>query len=287
MRWRRGTAAQWTSADPILLDGEPGYETDTGNLKVGDGSTAWTSLPYYSSAAGIPDTILDAKGDLIAASAVDTAAILPVGTDGQIIYADSGETTGLLWDDPPSGGGGIGSSELIYRYTVAGSDKASIDTGVDTAQAGSNDWTGADLLEIWVLARTDDAAAITTVVMLVNNDTTSIYDWAFLQANAGAAGAGSAVAQPRWRPNAHGSGGSSGYASVYVITMPGFSNTTFWKTASMLHSQPDATTGNMVSETYGLGYRSTSAITRFSVSGFSTAKLKVGSQLLVYKRLAS
>ncbi len=117
MRWRRGTAAEWTAADPILLDGEPGYETDTGNLKVGDGSTAWTSLPYYSSAAGIPDTILDAKGDLIAASAADTAAILSVGTDGQILYADSGETTGLLWDDPPTPGGGGTELDYVERTT--------------------------------------------------------------------------------------------------------------------------------------------------------------------------
>jgi hypothetical protein len=43
---RRGTAANWTSADPTLLAGEIGYETDTGNFKVGDGTTAWTSLKY-------------------------------------------------------------------------------------------------------------------------------------------------------------------------------------------------------------------------------------------------
>ncbi len=42
-----------------------------------------------------------------------------------------------------------GMPVLVYRYTVTGSDKASIDTGVDTADAGSNDWTNGDLLEIW------------------------------------------------------------------------------------------------------------------------------------------
>lgn len=44
---RKGTAAQWTSANPILWSGEEGYETDTGKQKVGDGVTAWTSLAYY------------------------------------------------------------------------------------------------------------------------------------------------------------------------------------------------------------------------------------------------
>jgi hypothetical protein len=43
---RRDTAANWTSANPTLAQGELGYETDTDKLKVGDGSTAWTSLGY-------------------------------------------------------------------------------------------------------------------------------------------------------------------------------------------------------------------------------------------------
>lgn len=43
---RRGTAAQWTSANPTLAAGEAGYETDTGALKMGDGVTAWTALGY-------------------------------------------------------------------------------------------------------------------------------------------------------------------------------------------------------------------------------------------------
>lgn len=44
---RRGTAAQWTSANPTLASGEWGYESDTGLAKIGDGSTAWTSLGYF------------------------------------------------------------------------------------------------------------------------------------------------------------------------------------------------------------------------------------------------
>ena len=43
---RRGTAAQWTSANPTLAAGEIGFETDTGLMKCGNGSTAWTSLGY-------------------------------------------------------------------------------------------------------------------------------------------------------------------------------------------------------------------------------------------------
>jgi len=45
---RRDTAANWTSANPVLAQGEPGFETDTDKLKIGDGTTAWSSLPYYA-----------------------------------------------------------------------------------------------------------------------------------------------------------------------------------------------------------------------------------------------
>ena len=43
---RRDTAANWTGANPTLLAGEIGIESDTNKIKIGDGSTAWTSLAY-------------------------------------------------------------------------------------------------------------------------------------------------------------------------------------------------------------------------------------------------
>jgi hypothetical protein len=43
---RNDTAANWTSANPTLAAGEFGLETDTDQFKVGDGTTAWTSLAY-------------------------------------------------------------------------------------------------------------------------------------------------------------------------------------------------------------------------------------------------
>jgi hypothetical protein len=45
---RRGTAAQWTSANPTLAAGELGFETDTNKLKCGNGVTLWNSLPYIN-----------------------------------------------------------------------------------------------------------------------------------------------------------------------------------------------------------------------------------------------
>lgn len=43
---RRGTESEWTSANPTLAAGEMGVETDTGNFKIGDGTTAWNTLDY-------------------------------------------------------------------------------------------------------------------------------------------------------------------------------------------------------------------------------------------------
>lgn len=44
---RRDTAANWTAANPTLLEGEWALETDTKLTKLGDGVTAWNSLDYF------------------------------------------------------------------------------------------------------------------------------------------------------------------------------------------------------------------------------------------------
>tara|TARA_B110000503_G_scaffold75745_1_gene116938 strand:+ start:1457 stop:2206 length:750 start_codon:yes stop_codon:yes gene_type:complete len=60
---RRDTAANWTSANPILAQGELGAETDTSKIKIGDGTTVWASLSYlidtssYLTAAAIGSTV--------------------------------------------------------------------------------------------------------------------------------------------------------------------------------------------------------------------------------------
>ena len=51
---RRDTAYNWASVNPTLAQGEPGEETDTAKMKLGDGSTAWNSLPYaFASASNL------------------------------------------------------------------------------------------------------------------------------------------------------------------------------------------------------------------------------------------
>jgi hypothetical protein len=74
LQFRRDTAANWTSADPTLAEGELGLETDTSQFKIGDGSTAWTALTY----AGI-------QGDTGPAGAD--------GTDGRTILSGAVDPT--------------------------------------------------------------------------------------------------------------------------------------------------------------------------------------------------
>jgi hypothetical protein len=55
IKLRRDTAANWTTEDPILAEGEPGLETDTGRIKYGDGITAWVSLDYAAGGNSLTD----------------------------------------------------------------------------------------------------------------------------------------------------------------------------------------------------------------------------------------
>lgn len=50
---RRATSTNWTSTNPILQAGEPGFESDTYKLKIGDGTTHWNLLPYIGSFVGL------------------------------------------------------------------------------------------------------------------------------------------------------------------------------------------------------------------------------------------
>lgn len=46
LQFKRGTSRAWRKANPVLLNGEPGYEVDTHKMKVGDGINCWMRLPY-------------------------------------------------------------------------------------------------------------------------------------------------------------------------------------------------------------------------------------------------
>lgn len=49
---RRGTSHQWSTTNPVLAEGEMGYELDTNKLKIGDGVKTWLQLVYLVSGSG-------------------------------------------------------------------------------------------------------------------------------------------------------------------------------------------------------------------------------------------
>lgn len=51
IQFKRGSSARWAELNPILQDGEPGYDTDKGRLKIGDGVTPWNDLLFQDEKA--------------------------------------------------------------------------------------------------------------------------------------------------------------------------------------------------------------------------------------------
>jgi len=109
MQQRRDTAANWSSANPTLLSGELGYETDTSKFKIGDGSTAWNSLAfvpgfaisaYPLATADIADNAITAAkiaDGVIANAEISSTAEIAVsklgnGSARQLLQTDSGGT---------------------------------------------------------------------------------------------------------------------------------------------------------------------------------------------------
>jgi hypothetical protein len=76
MQQRRGTAAQWTAANPTLAAGEIGFETDTNQFKIGNGSSAWSALSYFKNLDG-----LDGVGGIVTlnANGMIDIALIPQG----------------------------------------------------------------------------------------------------------------------------------------------------------------------------------------------------------------
>ena len=86
MQQRRGTAAQWTAANPVLAAGEIGFETDTSKFKMGNGSSTWSALQYFANASELAAIVNNAPGllntldELAAAVGDDPQFYLTIGT---------------------------------------------------------------------------------------------------------------------------------------------------------------------------------------------------------------
>ena len=183
-------------------------------------------------------------------------------------------------------GGGIGSTSLIYRFTVTGSVKASIDTGVDAAQAGSSDWTNGDVLEAFFYCRTDQAVTGSQINVTANNDTGTNYDVQRLQnSNTTVTGAASTTSANMFFTAA----GASLTANVFSVTRlvcANYAGTVGFKPFEIVSCMPDATAANLIEGIWSAHWKNTAAITRLKFAS-SSGNLAVGTVLAIYKRLAS
>lgn len=79
----RGSAVSWSGSNPVLGAGQPGFESDTNKLKIGDGSTAWNGLSYFGGGSSYSDeTVQDLLGN----------SFLIAGTGIALSYNDAGNT---------------------------------------------------------------------------------------------------------------------------------------------------------------------------------------------------
>jgi hypothetical protein len=98
---RRGTATQWTTANPTLSVGEIGFETNTGKFKVGNGSANWAALAYAASQPGHSHSINDITDytpPVIPPSTIISATV-PVSPQAGAIWFDSNEGRSYIYYD--------------------------------------------------------------------------------------------------------------------------------------------------------------------------------------------
>jgi hypothetical protein len=110
---------------------KPGYAYDSADdvwYPIGTGPH--THADYITSGSAINPNVVDAKGDIIAASAADTVARLAVGANDTVLTADSSEATGLKWAAP------AGSAPASATATVGASQTTTSTTYTDLATSG-------------------------------------------------------------------------------------------------------------------------------------------------------
>jgi hypothetical protein len=102
-----------TGATAVFTNSAPTTSITTGTVWVDKDATAITANPF------IPQAVINAKGDLIAGSANDTATVLPIGTNGQVLKANSATTSGLEWGaDNSYSAPTLGSTSIASGATV-------------------------------------------------------------------------------------------------------------------------------------------------------------------------
>ena len=130
---RRGTAAQWTSANPTLASGEFGFETDTGKVKIGTGSTAWVSLSYLG--AGTVSSITAGTG--LSGGTITTTGTIAIDTATTVDVSTAQTLTNKTLTTPTITQGQATPTFSTNAYTLASSDAGKLLLASNGATAGT------------------------------------------------------------------------------------------------------------------------------------------------------
>lgn len=132
---RRGTAAQWTSANPTLAAGEWGYETDTGKVKIGNGSTAWTSLGYTGANNGTVTSITAGTG--LTGGAITTSGTIAIDTSVTADLSTAQTLTNKTLTTPTITQGTSTPSFSANAYTLVAGDAGKALLASNSSTAGT------------------------------------------------------------------------------------------------------------------------------------------------------
>jgi hypothetical protein len=109
IQFRRGTAAEWAAANPILAQGELGINLDGNRFKIGTGLTSWNYLDYTA----VFDVITQpTTAPIVYPTFANNSGVTNVG------IATSGSTSFVYI--PSTGNLGIGTTNATSKLTVAG-----------------------------------------------------------------------------------------------------------------------------------------------------------------------
>lgn len=219
------------------------------------------------SGSGIAESIFDAKGDLIAASAADTAARLAVGADGTVLTAASGQATGLSWGS----GGGL---TALFDSTL-GSDQAAIDTGANGIAQTK------DHLLFVLYLRTTQAAVLSSALLTFNNDTGANYGTQRITCINTTVTGGINLAGSNVAFSVHGASAQANAFVTATFIVPCYRQTAGLKMFCMDIAGIEDTAADTFTELRGGQWRSTAAISRAAVTAGS-GNLLAGSRMTIY-----